>query len=265
MDVTDAEKGRTTPRRTNTSKNHQLGGIQRRPRPTRKLHDLDFRRRGRTLASRKQRKQARQTIYVQRPRRRIALDDPRVLPNDLSGDRRLRNLVGGIVERRYCDSRSKIKHSTSLAKRAVKLGIDIDVTNYHGKIDVVVDSTGLKVFGEGEWKVKKHGWAKHRTWRKLHLMIDPATHQIIAELLTDNGVHDSKVVKTLLNETENDVGRFYGDGAYDPWEVRDELERRGIEQVIPPREDAVLQNRRDGRRKERDAAIRAIGKRGRKG
>lgn len=153
---------------------------------------------------------------------------------------------------------------TSLAKRAVKLGIDIDVTKYHGKIDVVVDSTGLKVYGEGEWKVKQHGWAKHRTWRKLHLMIDPATHQIVAELLTGNDVHDSQVVKTLLNETENDIGRFYGDGAYDPWEVRDELEKRNIEQVIPPREDAVLQNRKDGRRKERDAAIRTIEKIGRK-
>ena len=59
---------------------------------------------------------------------------------------------------------------TSLAKRAAKLGIDIDVTKYRGPIDLVVDSTGLKVYGEGEWKVKKHGWAKHRTWRKLHLM-----------------------------------------------------------------------------------------------
>ena len=154
---------------------------------------------------------------------------------------------------------------TSLAKRAAKLGIDIDVTKYRGKIDMVVDSTGLKVYGEGEWKVKKHGWAKHRTWRKLHLMIDPATHQIIAELLTGNDVHDSQVVKTLLEETENEIGRFYGDGAYDPWEVRDELEKRGIEQVIPPREDAVPQNRRDGRRKERDAAIDGIEKQGRKG
>lgn len=153
---------------------------------------------------------------------------------------------------------------TSLAKRAAKLGINIDVTQYHGKIDLVVDSTGLKVYGEGEWKVKKHGWAKHRTWRKLHLMIDPATHQIVAELLTGNDVHDSQVVKTMLDETENEVGRFYGDGAYDPWEVRDELEKRGIEQVIPPREDAVLQNRKDGKRKERDKAICEINKLGRK-
>jgi hypothetical protein len=157
---------------------------------------------------------------------------------------------------------------TSLAKRAAKLGIDIDVTKDHGKIDVVVDSTGLKVYGEGEWKVKPHGWAKHRTWRKLPLMIDPVTHQIVAELLTGNDVHDSQVVKTLLNDFTgtpgNNIGRFYGDGAYDPWEVRDELEKRNIEQVIPPREDAVLQNRKDGRRKERDAAIRTIEKIGRK-
>jgi Transposase DDE domain. len=153
---------------------------------------------------------------------------------------------------------------TSLAKRAAKLGIDIDVTQYHGKIDLVVDSTGLKVYGEGEWKVKKHGWAKHRTWRKLHLMIDPATHQIVAELLTGNDVHDSQVVKTMLDETENEVGRFYGDGAYDPWDVRDELEKRGIEQVIPPREDAALQNRKDGKRKERDKAICDIDNLGRK-
>jgi hypothetical protein len=153
---------------------------------------------------------------------------------------------------------------TSLAKRASKLGIDINVTKYTGKIDLVVDSTGLKVYGEGEWKVKKHGWAKHRTWRKLHLMIDPATHQIVAELLTSNDVHDSQVVKTMLDATDNEIGRLFGDGAYDPWEVRDELEKQGIEQVIPPREDAVLQNRKDGTRKERDKAIREIEKYGRK-
>ena len=157
---------------------------------------------------------------------------------------------------------------TSLAKRAAKLGIDIDVTQYRGPLDVVVDSTGLKVYGEGEWKVKKHGWAKHRTWRKLHLMIDPLTHQIVAELLTGNDVHDSQVVRTLLDDFTGtpgrDIGRFHGDGAYDPWDVRDELEKRGIVQVIPPREDAVLQNRKDGTRQERDEAIREIGEHGRK-
>ncbi len=83
-----------------------------------------------------------------------------------------------------------------------------------------------------------------------------------------NDVHDSQVVKTLLDDFTGTpcriIGRFYGDGAYDPWEVRDELEKRGIELVIPPREDAVLQGRKDGTRKERDEAVREIGKHGRK-
>lgn len=95
-------------------------------------------------------------------------------------------------------------------------------------------------------------------------MIDPATHQILAELLTCNDIHDSNVVSTLLDETENTIGRFYGDGAYDPWDVRDELEKRNIEQVIPPREDAMLHNSKDGCRQERDAAIREIEQSGRK-
>lgn len=51
---------------------------------------------------------------------------------------------------------------------AAKLGISLDVRRHTGAIDVVADSTGLKVFGEGEWKMRKHGKSKRRTWRKLH-------------------------------------------------------------------------------------------------
>ena len=62
---------------------------------------------------------------------------------------------------------------TSLAKRASSLGISLEVRKHRGPIDVVVDSTGLKVFGEGEWKMRKHGKSKRRTWRKLHLAVNP--------------------------------------------------------------------------------------------
>ena len=86
---------------------------------------------------------------------------------------------------------------TSLCKRAAKLGIAILLTKKKGKIDIVVDSTGLKVFGEGEWKVKKHGWAKHRTWRKLHLAIDPETQEIVADDLTDNATDDAAEVPPI--------------------------------------------------------------------
>ena len=70
---------------------------------------------------------------------------------------------------------------SSLAKRAAKLRVSLSVTARKGPIDVVVDSTGLKVFGEGEWKMRKHGKGKRRTWRKLHLTVNPATQEIEAE------------------------------------------------------------------------------------
>jgi len=69
-------------------------------------------------------------------------------------------------------------------------------------MDLVVDSTGLKAFvqeteGEGEWKVKKHGAGGRRTWRKLHLAVDPDTHLIVAQSLTENNVHDGDQVEPL--------------------------------------------------------------------
>ena len=63
--------------------------------------------------------------------------------------------------------------------------------------DLVIDSTGLKVFGEGEWKVRKHGAEKRRVWRKLHLAVDPATHDIVAAEASLENVHDAEVLPTL--------------------------------------------------------------------
>src|SRR5271169_3569947 len=83
---------------------------------------------------------------------------------------------------------------TSLAKRAAKMGVSLDVTKHVGRIDVVVDSTGLKVFGEGEWKMRTHGKTKRRTWRKLHLAVNPATQEIEAETLTENNADDTSQV-----------------------------------------------------------------------
>ncbi len=73
--------------------------------------------------------------------------------------------------------------------------------------DLVIDSTGLKVFGEGEWKVRKHGAEKRRVWRKLHLAVDPATHDIVAAEVSLENVHDVEVLPTLLNK----LGRVYAD------------------------------------------------------
>jgi len=121
-----------------------------------------------------------------------------------------------------------IPHHTSLQKRAAKLGITIEVARPDGAIDLVVDSTGLKVYGEGEWKVKKHGADGHRTWRKLHLAVDPGTHMIVAQSLTENNIHDGDQVEPLLEQVESDVDTFYGDGAYDQWKESVGYHRRSL-------------------------------------
>jgi hypothetical protein len=155
---------------------------------------------------------------------------------------------------------------TSLAKRAGKLGISLDVTRCQGPIDVVVDSTGLKVFGEGEWKMRKHGKSKRRTWRKLHLVVNPLTQEIEAEVLTENSEADADQVEHLLDQTQGPVNTFYGDGAYDQWKVYDALADGDIQPVIPPRRNAKIKQHGNSNQAPlvRDEAIRAIRRCGRK-
>jgi hypothetical protein len=155
---------------------------------------------------------------------------------------------------------------TSLAKRAAALHISLDVSRHTGPIDVVVDSTGLKVFGEGEWKVRAHGKSKHRTWRKLHLTVNPQTQEIEAEVLTENSGHDADQVDTMLDQVRGPIRRFYGDGSYDPWKVRETLTTRRIKQIIPPRHDAKIKRHGNaqGPSLPRDEAIRYIRRWGRK-
>lgn len=107
-------------------------------------------------------------------------------------------------------------------------------------LHIVIDSTGLKVYGEGEWKVKKHGTHKRRTWRKLHLAIDESTNDIHAVELTTNAVSDADMVKPLLDEMKQPVAKVGGDGAYDQIKVYEQLEIRHIQPLIPPRGNAVI-------------------------
>jgi hypothetical protein len=155
---------------------------------------------------------------------------------------------------------------TSLAKRAAKLGVSLDIAKRRGPIDVVVDSTGLKVFGEGEWKMRKHGKSKRRTWRKLHLAVNPATHEIEAETLTENSCDDASQVDDLLDQTTNKVGGFYGDGAYDKRKTYDTLAQRRIRAIVPPQRNAKIWRHGNsaGEPLSRDVAIREIRRHGRR-
>ena len=80
---------------------------------------------------------------------------------------------------------------------------------------MVIDSTGLKVFGEGEWKMRKHGKEKRRIWRKLHLAVDASTHEVIAAGVSVESVGDNEVLPTLLNPLRRKIEQVSADGAYD--------------------------------------------------
>jgi len=155
---------------------------------------------------------------------------------------------------------------TSLAKRAAKMGVSLDIAKHTGQIDVVVDSTGLKVFGEGEWKMRKHGKSKRRTWRKLHLAVNPDTHEIEAETLTENSCDDAGQVDALLDQVPGKIDGFYGDGAYDKWKVYETLGHRKIKAIVPPQRNAKIKRHGNSsdRRLTRDDAIREIRRHGRR-
>lgn len=161
--------------------------------------------------------------------------------------------------------RVAIPDYTSLAKRATTLKIDLNLAARTGPIDIVIDSTGLKVFGEGEWKTRQHGASKRRTWRKLHVTINPETQEIEAEVLTENSGHDADQVDELLGQIETPVASLAGDGAYDQWKVYETLEAEEIEPIIPPRRNAKIKQHGNSRQPPlaRDEAIREIRRVGR--
>lgn len=136
--------------------------------------------------------------------------------------------------------------------------------------DIVVDSTGLKVYGEGEWKVRQHGWGKHRTWMKLHIALDATSQQVEAVELTTNAVDDGAVAEKLLGRIDAMIKSFTGDGAYDKAKVRKALQQKVLEQkedilqVIPPRHNAVVDTKGRAYLKQRNDAIKAIRRFGRK-
>ncbi|MGR3280297.1 IS5 family transposase, partial [Acaryochloris marina NIES-2412] len=96
------------------------------------------------------------------------------------------------IELPVCD------HST-VSRRKGQLSISLPVVPKQGALHVVIDSTGVKVYGEGEWKTRQHGVSKRRTWRKLHLSVDESTGEILTGIVTTNDVQDGEVFEDLLD------------------------------------------------------------------
>lgn len=125
-----------------------------------------------------------------------------------------------------------------ISKRAKTVEIKYRAPSRGAVAHVVIDSTGLKVYGEGEWKTRKHGNEKRRTWRKLHLAVDSNTHEIVSAEVSLVNVADNEVLPTLLNPLRRAIKQVSADGAYDTKACHKLLQRKGCKPTIPPRSNA---------------------------
>ena len=145
---------------------------------------------------------------------------------------------------------------TTLSRRARLLRLQLAPDSAKKIRHLVIDSTGLKLYGEGEWQVRVHGWAKRRTWRKLHLSVDASTHRVAAALVTEKEVIDSRVLPRLLGQIGSAVGRVYADGAYDARSCYKAIHETGARAVIPPRKGSTVWA--DEYLKDRNAILRRV-------
>lgn len=128
---------------------------------------------------------------------------------------------------------------TTLSRRGKELPVLLAKTKKEKTI-IAIDSTGAKVYGEGEWKVRQHGASKRRTWKKIHIAIDE-NGEIRAAEATGNDAHDSEVAKTLLAQEDATITTFAGDGGYDRRRVYDALrERNVLDVLVPPQKNAKI-------------------------
>ena len=140
---------------------------------------------------------------------------------------------------------------STLSRRQGHLAVVLPNKPTDSPIHLVVDSTGLKVYGEGEWKVRQHGWSKRRTWRKLHVGVNEATGEVVAQTLTSHRIDEASQVAPLLTQIDEAVGTVGGDGAYDKQKVFDALATPPsgppIVPVIALRKDAKIQQHGNGK------------------
>ena len=152
--------------------------------------------------------------------------------------RQTQGLVRSIVEL-LCIT-LPVPHYSLLSRRARCLKIELAAKRL-GKIKhLVIDSSGLKVYGEGEWKVRLHGADKRRTWRKLHISIDADSQQITSAVVTDRDVVDPRVLPELLKQVGPAIERIYADGAYDSRQCYRAIFKRKARPIIPPRKRSTF-------------------------
>jgi transposase len=134
-----------------------------------------------------------------------------------------------------------------------------------GPLHVLIDSTGLKVYGAGEWLQEKHGARARRSWRKLHLAVDAASGMILAQTLAEKEMGDPSQAGPLLDQIQGEIEQVTADGAYDGAPTYQTVAEHGahIRTVIPPHVTAVLSDEAEHGPLQRDGHIASIESEGR--
>ncbi|CAO3437737.1 hypothetical protein [Azospirillum endophyticum] len=156
---------------------------------------------------------------------------------------------------------------TTFSRRNAALEVASALARTDGPVTVVIESTGLKVFGKGEWHLEKHGGQARRSWRKPHLAVDPDSGVILASELTGNEEGDASLVGPLLDQIARPIGTVLADGAYDGEPVYRTVAAHSpvAKVVIPPRSTAVPSDTAGSAPSQRDRHIQLIAERGRLG
>ena len=147
---------------------------------------------------------------------------------------------------------------TQICRRSQKLDRKLSRLKRRGPINLIFDSSGLKIFGEGEWKVRKHGASKRRTWKKIHFAVDANSQQIICCKLSERDDGDAQVAESMLDEIQASLGTVFGDGAYDAHSFRAAVHVLGGKVLVPPPKHARYKHAKDGWERERDASLAEI-------
>jgi hypothetical protein len=157
-------------------------------------------------------------------------------------------------------------HST-LSRRAETLEVPRPCSSSRKPVHLLVDSTGLRLCGPGEWLIERHGTQRRRSWRKLHIGIDAETEQILASELTSNDVDDGSQVEPLLEQITAPLASFIGDGAYDQISIYGTVTQLhpNADVIIPPRSTAVPSDMAEGTPSQRDQHLQSIVEHGRMG
>ncbi len=178
--------------------------------------------------------------------------------------RQTEGLIGSIIGLLGLELRVP-DHST-LSRRAKTLEVPGPQRRRSSEpMHLLVDSTGLRLCGAGEWLLKKHGTKTRRSWRKLHIGLDAGSGQIVAASLTAKEVDDGAEVGPLLDQITGAVASFTGDGGYDQDRVYASVAERHPEAavVVPPRATAVPSDAAETAPTQRDGHLRHIAEHGR--